>query len=70
MNRSLSFEAAVWRRSCHSQGQSDDCVELADLGAAVAIRDSKDPDGPHLTFTPAAVRAFATRIRAGEHLPS
>jgi hypothetical protein len=35
----------MWRKSTHSSSQGDDCVELVGLGATVAVRDSKDPDG-------------------------
>jgi len=34
--------------------------------AALAIRDSKDPAGPVLAFTPAHWRTFAARVKAGE----
>jgi len=34
-------------------------------GAAVAVRDSKDPDGPALAFGPAAWRVFTRHIKAG-----
>jgi hypothetical protein len=36
------------------------------LPGAVALRDSKDPDGPALVFTPDEWRAFAAGVRAGE----
>ncbi|GAA3016445.1 DUF397 domain-containing protein [Streptosporangium longisporum] len=45
MNRDL-----VWRKSSLSGGQQN-CVEVAQIGDSVAVRDSKDPDGPRLTFT-------------------
>ncbi|MFC6879022.1 MULTISPECIES: DUF397 domain-containing protein [Actinomadura] len=35
----------VWRKSSHSGVQQGDCVELADLGNVIAVRDSKDPEG-------------------------
>jgi hypothetical protein len=38
-----------------------DCVEVAgNLPGVVAVRDSKDPAGPVLTFTPAAWTRFVT----------
>lgn len=40
-----------WRKSSHSGTGNDTCVELADLGRAVGIRDSKDPAGPVLRLT-------------------
>jgi hypothetical protein len=36
----------------------------------VAVRDSKDPAGPALTFTPAAWRTFTARLRQGGTSPS
>jgi hypothetical protein len=40
----------TWRRSSCSGEAGDNCVELADLGEAVGIRDSKDPAGAKLTL--------------------
>ncbi|WP_037912122.1 DUF397 domain-containing protein [Actinacidiphila yeochonensis] len=48
-----------WRKSSHSTEQGGDCVEVAAHQTAVHVRDSKDPDGPMLTFTPAEWAAFA-----------
>ncbi|MFY1693206.1 DUF397 domain-containing protein [Plantactinospora sp. WMMB782] len=40
-----------WRKSSHSESTS--CVEVADdVPGRVLVRDSKDPEGPVLTFTP------------------
>jgi hypothetical protein len=39
-------------------------VEVAvNLPGVVAVRDSKDPAGPALTFTPAAWRTFTACLR-------
>jgi hypothetical protein len=40
-------------------------AELPD-GSAVAIRNSRDPDGPALVFTRAEFDAFAKGIAAGD----
>ncbi|MFE4673676.1 DUF397 domain-containing protein [Streptomyces sp. NPDC056723] len=50
-----------WRKSSYSSDQGGDCVEIAETPcAAVAVRDSKDPAGPHLTFGVGAFRAFVS----------
>ena len=41
----------------------NECVEDADnLPGVVAVRDSKDPTGPTLTFTPEAWRGFLATL--------
>ncbi|MFA1550562.1 DUF397 domain-containing protein [Actinomadura chokoriensis] len=54
-----------WRRSSHSTSEEDSmCVEVAMSGVStIAARDSKDPDGPVLQFTPADWSTFLTRIK-------
>lgn len=50
-----------WRKSTHS-GDQGACVEVAALPTgAIAVRDSKNPDGPHLTLTRRAFRALLTQ---------
>ncbi|WP_307845263.1 DUF397 domain-containing protein [Planomonospora sp. ID67723] len=40
--------------------------EVADnLPGVVAVRDSKNPDGPKLVFAPAEWRAFVGGVKAG-----
>jgi hypothetical protein len=58
---------AVWRKSSRSNGSGGNCVEVAsNLPGIVAVRDSKDPNGPRLVFTPAAWDAFTVRVRNGD----
>ncbi|CND73161.1 Domain of uncharacterised function (DUF397) [Mycobacterium tuberculosis] len=54
----MDLKSAAWRKSSHSGSNGGDCVELADVAGAsvVAVRDSKDPDGPVLLLTRAALR--------------
>ncbi|MEV5818856.1 DUF397 domain-containing protein [Micromonospora harpali] len=55
---------ARWRKSTRSGGNGGECVEVADnLPGIVAVRDSKDPAGPPLTFTPAAWIRFVQSAR-------
>ncbi len=53
-----------WRKSSYSGGEGN-CVEVAELpDGGRAVRDSKDPDGPVLTFSADAWRRFTDGIRA------
>jgi hypothetical protein len=54
---SKASDCVRWRKATRS-GSNADCVEVAD---GVMVRDSKDPDGPVLAFSPAAWQAFLTR---------
>ena len=51
-----------WHKS--SKSESTSCVEIAARPGAVAVRDSKDPDGPWLTFTAADWNTFVASLRA------
>ncbi|MFF3318048.1 DUF397 domain-containing protein [Streptomyces sp. NPDC003035] len=57
--------AAAWRKSSFSGSSGGECVEVADLTAHVAVRDSKNPDGPAFLATPAAFSAFVTATAEG-----
>ncbi|SEN06096.1 protein of unknown function [Actinacidiphila rubida] len=52
--------ALEWRKSTHSGTNGGDCVEVAACPQTVHVRDSKDPEGPVLTFPAAAWSAFLT----------
>ena len=54
---------ARWRKSTRS-GANSQCVECADLGTAVGVRDSKDPDGPVLLFERGEWAAFVAALKA------
>ncbi|MDK1473848.1 DUF397 domain-containing protein [Streptomyces sp. 549] len=59
--------AYQWRKSSYSGSEGGDCVEVATCPDAVHIRDSKNPDGPVLTVTPAAFTALTTHARRQSH---
>ena len=61
----IDLSRAVWRKSTKSSANSQ-CLEVAVLKGATAIRDSKDPTGPALTFTPAKWAAFTAGVQAGQ----
>ncbi|SFF53891.1 protein of unknown function [Actinacidiphila alni] len=50
--------ACDWRKSSYSADEGGNCVEVAAHPQAVHIRDSKDPEGPALTVSPAAWADF------------
>ena len=52
-----------WRKSPLSSDRN--CVEIAFSGGGVRVRDSKDPDGAHLSFTGGEWHAFVAWVRAG-----
>ncbi|MEU8305959.1 DUF397 domain-containing protein [Actinomadura sp. NPDC048955] len=54
-----------WRKATASQG-SQGCVELAPLNGGIAVRDSKDPDGPLFLLNREGWRQLAERASHGE----
>ncbi|MGW0790442.1 DUF397 domain-containing protein [Streptomyces sp. NPDC002911] len=61
-----SLTGVEWKKSHHSN-PSGNCVELARLpGGAVAVRNSRYPEGPALVYTADEVRAFLAGVRDGD----
>ncbi len=61
-----NVRSASWRRSRHCNGGS--CVEVAQTPAGmVAVRDSKNPAGAPLVFTPAEWRNFTDQAKRSFH---
>lgn len=59
-------EVGVWSKASHSGANGGGCVEVMRTPAAVvAVRDSKDPGGPKLAFTPTDWRQFIYEIKHG-----
>ncbi|MFG2294046.1 DUF397 domain-containing protein [Streptomyces sp. NPDC048603] len=57
------LSAAIWHKSSYSGGSGGDCLEVADgHPGIVPVRDSKQPDGPHLTFRTSTWAAFVTSL--------
>ena len=54
----------VWKKA--SPCDSGSCIEVAESDDEVRVRDSKNPEGPVLTFKPAAWKAFIAGVAAGE----
>ncbi|GII79785.1 hypothetical protein Sru01_47670 [Sphaerisporangium rufum] len=55
-----------WKKSSYTGDNGGNCVEVADLrkvaGGSIAVRDSKNPDGPKLFCTAAAWTEFLAGI--------
>ncbi|MFD4377714.1 DUF397 domain-containing protein [Streptomyces sp. NPDC058486] len=62
-NRNLA--GARWRKSSYSGDTGGECIEVADLVAHVAVRDSKRPEGPAFLASPAAFTAFVSAAAEG-----
>lgn len=57
---------AAWRKSRHS-GAMGNCVEVAHLdGGRIAMRNSRDPQGPALVYTHDEIVAFLAGVKDGE----
>ena len=52
-----------WRKSSYSDSGAN-CVEVASTRSGkVAVRDSRNPDGGALSFSPDEWQAFAAKVR-------
>ncbi|WP_285773063.1 DUF397 domain-containing protein [Microtetraspora sp. NBRC 13810] len=54
-----------WRTATRCGGGN--CVQVAFTGRSVLVRDSKDPDGPVLTFSTPEWQAFLSATRQGDN---
>lgn len=64
----MDLSRAQWRKASRSSSNGGNCVEVArNLRDAVAVRDSKNPDGPVLTVAPAGWQDFIADVKAGRH---
>ena len=68
----MDLSGAPWRKSSYSSANGGACVEVAVVPGSkegsdyvITMRDSKDPDGPVLTFTPDEWRAFTLGVQDG-----
>lgn len=52
-----------WRTSSYSGNGGATCVEVADHGSGVLVRDTQDRTGPVLRFGPGAWRRFADQVK-------
>ncbi|OEJ27104.1 DUF397 domain-containing protein [Streptomyces agglomeratus] len=57
--------ATAWRASSYSGDTGGHCVEVAAQPCRVAVRDSKNPEGPAFAVAPAVFAAFVTAAAEG-----
>ncbi len=62
----VNLSDATWRKSTRSGPNCDNCVEVAFVDQAIAVRDSKNRDGGVLLFTPGEWDAFVAGAKDGE----
>lgn len=59
MTNESKLPVEVWRKSSYSGENGGDCVEMSiPHSGAIAVRDSKDPNGPRLMVSREAWQAF------------
>lgn len=64
--RATGLSSVAWTKSSHSNATGN-CVELAELpGGRVAMRNSRDPQGPVLIYTRDEIAAFVAGARGGD----
>ncbi|AWS43262.1 DUF397 domain-containing protein [Streptosporangium sp. 'caverna'] len=60
------LDGVVWRKS-HFSNPSGNCVEVAELpDGRIAMRNSRDPEGPALIYTRGEVDAFVRGAKSGD----
>ncbi|WP_433229408.1 DUF397 domain-containing protein [Actinomadura formosensis] len=59
----MDLSKAVWRKASRSTSNGGNCVEVASVPGTVAIRDSKDPDGPKVIMSRDDFRCFAATLK-------
>jgi Domain of unknown function (DUF397) len=59
----MDLSRITWRKASYSSGNGGACIEVGSAPRTVAVRDSKDPDGPKLAFTPGRWQDFTRRVK-------
>ena len=60
----MDVTGVAWRTSSYSGSNGGTYVEVGTTGPAVAIRDSKHPDGAQLAFTAGTWTTFTEQLKA------
>ncbi|WP_093168195.1 DUF397 domain-containing protein [Sinosporangium album] len=63
----MDLSGAQWQKSSRSGDNGGNCVEVArNISGVVAVRDSKNPGGAVLVFSPDEWKAFVGGVKKGE----
>lgn len=65
----MDLNNARWVKSTRSGNGGDTCVEVATNRRVVGVRDSKDTNGPILTFADSTWSGFLTGVKTGAFEP-
>ncbi|MBP2585477.1 hypothetical protein J3A78_005955 [Streptomyces sp. PvR006] len=58
----MSTTELAWFKSSYSTGDGGNCIEVATDPSTIHVRDSKRPEGPQLTLSPATWTEFLARL--------
>ncbi len=63
----MDLSGVTWRKSSYSTDNGGTCVEVAVAAEPLyLVRDSKDPEGPRLSFSPQQWGAFIVGVKEGD----
>ena len=60
----MDVTSVAWRTSSYSGSNGGTCIEVGTANSAVAVRDSRDQDGPQLAFPADTWQAFTTQLKS------
>ncbi|GAA1791299.1 MULTISPECIES: DUF397 domain-containing protein [Actinomadura] len=60
----MDLSRATWRKASRSHDDGDQCVEVTSVLDVIAVRDSKDPDGPKIFVDRRDFRYFAGILKS------
>jgi hypothetical protein len=66
----MDLNRIEWRKASYSTGNGGACVEVGVGPHLVAVRDSKDPDGPRLAFSADAWDTFIRQTKRQQPGPA
>ncbi len=58
-------EVVTWQKARASMSNGN-CIEVASYGGGIAVRDSKNPNGPTLFYTASEWQCFIQGVREGD----